>query len=245
MKSVAPRHVGGSSHLKPSGAPAVQGQRILLHLHRPLSGQCVQNTWEEHSQLSREENMGRGLITSSQGWSPTFFPAGESGVPLLLLARGEARLPFTVCWPGVGGAFLCFPAGSFLPCYASPSLLRGFERKQVLLFPVSYLGSRLLLTLSLGYTRWKLTSGNAQLFPSLRPQPGCLFSTFRNLTFVLQIMVRVFSCIFAGRIEKNAPIWKVEVWFVCFYKTPDARAPTLWSHSYDNGCKLEASNLQL
>jgi len=96
---------------------------------------------------------GEGAHYQLAGLKSHILPSGGVWSPLLLLARGEARLPFTVCWPGVGGAFLCFPAGSFLPCYASPSLLRGFERKQALLFPVSYLGGSLLLTLSLGYTR--------------------------------------------------------------------------------------------
>lgn len=100
------RHVGGSSHLKPSGTPAVQGQRILLHLHRPLSGQRVQDTWEEHSQLSREENMGRGAHYQLAGLKSHTLPSRGVWSPLLLLARGESRLPFTVCWPGVGGAFL-------------------------------------------------------------------------------------------------------------------------------------------
>lgn len=72
------------------------------------------------------------------------------------------------------------------------------------------------------------------------------FHLSKSSRFVLQIMVRVFSCPLAGRMRKMHPHRKVEVWFVCFYKAPDARAPALRVIPTTMGVSLcEASNLQL
>ena len=136
MKSVAPVTSGEAATSSPQAHLQCRGREFCSTFTGLCRGSACRTPGRNTPSSPGKRTWGGGLITSSQGWSPTLFPAGESGAPCYSW-QGESLGCHSQSAGQGWGELFCFPAGSFLPCYASPSLLRGFERKQALLGSVS------------------------------------------------------------------------------------------------------------
>lgn len=107
MRSVAPQHVGEAAATCPQVPPVGAGTEdsAAPSLAFVTGAMLFRTPGEEHTQLPTEEKGGGGSLPAGRGESPCTPLSWRAWNPLLLLAKGESRLPtHSLCWPGWWGA---------------------------------------------------------------------------------------------------------------------------------------------
>ena len=218
--SSTPTFCRSSRHV-PSGPTRRRRDRGLCSTFTGLChrGNAVQDPWGRKHSAPHGRERGDGAHYQLAGVkSPCTLLSWRAWNPLVTPGkRGESRLPtHSLCWPGWWGAHFSALSGwrfSALLCRPSPPPLAreraGFVGVLCHIQVTGFFGS--------GSGIYEIKTNLRELSAAcFRASPASL--PCPTFTFVLQITSRVFSCTLAGRIEKNAPIQKVKVWFVCFFK---------------------------